>query len=57
MDAFAAGIERVLANRERLRTSCLARREAMSVERAVDRLSTVYDDVRAASADRVRDGR
>jgi glycosyltransferase involved in cell wall biosynthesis len=46
MDAFAAGIERALAERDRLRAACLERREETSVEHAVDRLASVYDTVR-----------
>ncbi|MFD1512093.1 glycosyltransferase [Halomarina rubra] len=45
MDAFADGIERALDERDRLHENCLARRDEMSVEHAVDRLETVYADV------------
>jgi 1,2-diacylglycerol 3-alpha-glucosyltransferase len=41
--AFAAAIERVLDERERLGDRCLARREQTSVDRAVDRLHEVYE--------------
>ena len=51
LDAFAAGIERALDDRERLRESCLAGRDEMSVEHAVDRLETVYAEVLDADAD------
>jgi glycosyltransferase involved in cell wall biosynthesis len=43
--AFAASIERALANRKELRRGCLAAREEISVEHAIDRLATVYDGV------------
>ncbi|GAB7093147.1 glycosyltransferase [Halolamina litorea] len=43
---FAAAIERTLGERERLRENCLTRREAISVEGAVDRLSEIYAAVR-----------
>jgi glycosyltransferase involved in cell wall biosynthesis len=42
VDGFRDGLERALAERERLRESCLARREAMSAEKAVDDLAAVY---------------
>lgn len=42
---FRAKIERVLAEREALRESCLARRDGLSVEHAVDRLAEVYDSL------------
>ncbi|MFC5970330.1 glycosyltransferase [Halomarina salina] len=45
MDAFADGIERALDDRDRLHDACLARRDEMSVEHAVDRLETVYTEV------------
>ncbi|WP_276272162.1 glycosyltransferase [Haloarcula litorea] len=45
VDAFRNAIERTLAERERLRENCLARRERVSVERAVDRLRDVYEQV------------
>jgi glycosyltransferase involved in cell wall biosynthesis len=44
-DAFRARIRRALDERESLRESCLERREAISVEHAVDELASVYDDV------------
>ncbi|EFW90217.1 glycosyltransferase [Haladaptatus paucihalophilus DX253] len=40
-----ASIRRTLAERERLRESCLARRDEISVERAVEKLERVYDRV------------
>jgi glycosyltransferase involved in cell wall biosynthesis len=46
--AFRDVIARTLDERERLREECLARREAMSVARSVDRLADVYDDVLGA---------
>jgi glycosyltransferase involved in cell wall biosynthesis len=42
IEAFRAGIERVLADDGGLRARCLDRREEMSVEHAVDRLADVY---------------
>ncbi|ESP89189.1 glycosyltransferase [Candidatus Halobonum tyrrellensis] len=41
--AFAAAIDRTLAERETLSANCLDRREDTSVEHAVDRLAEVYD--------------
>ena len=49
--AFRDVIARTLDERERLREECLARREAMSVARSVDRLADVYDDVLGARVD------
>ncbi|MFB6205282.1 MAG: glycosyltransferase [Haloglomus sp.] len=46
--AFRAAIQRALADRESLSQNCLDRRDAVSVEHAVDRLETVY----RAAADR-----
>lgn len=46
IDDFVSAIERTLDERERLRENCLARREEMSVDHAVDLLSEVYDRVR-----------
>jgi glycosyltransferase involved in cell wall biosynthesis len=43
--AFRDAIRRTLAERGSLRENCLDRRDDLSVERAVDRLSDVYDDV------------
>jgi len=40
--AFRNVIRRTLAERERLREACLARRESISVEHSVDRLAEVY---------------
>lgn len=45
IDGFAATIRRTLAERERLRENCLARRDAISVDHAVDELAAVYDRV------------
>ncbi|MDS0279941.1 glycosyltransferase family 4 protein [Halomicroarcula sp. S1AR25-4] len=45
VDRFRQAIERTLDERERLRETCLARRDAVSVDHAVDRLATVYDSV------------
>ena len=44
--AFRAAIGRALDERERLRETCLDRREDISVERAVSKLRDVYDRVR-----------
>jgi glycosyltransferase involved in cell wall biosynthesis len=46
IDGFAATIRRTLAERGRLRENCLARRDAISVDHAVDELAAVYDRVR-----------
>ncbi|MFW5911805.1 MAG: glycosyltransferase [Halolamina sp.] len=46
VDDFAAAIERTLADRERLSENCLDRRDAISVEHAVDRLCEIYAGVR-----------
>ncbi|MFC7137239.1 glycosyltransferase [Halobaculum litoreum] len=40
--AFAAAIDRTLADRDALSAACLDRRDATSVEHAVDRLAEVY---------------
>jgi glycosyltransferase involved in cell wall biosynthesis len=45
-DAFEAALRRALAERDRLREVCLARREVVSVERAIDELEAVYEEVR-----------
>jgi len=45
MDGFQRAIERVLDDHERLERSCLDRREAVSVEHAVDKLADIYDSV------------
>ncbi len=45
VDDFADSIERTLAERGRLRESCLARRDDISVDRAVDELERVYERV------------
>jgi len=45
-DGFASVIERTIADREGLREQCLDRREAMSVEHAVDQLTDVYEMLR-----------
>ncbi|MBX0294604.1 glycosyltransferase family 4 protein [Haloarcula nitratireducens] len=42
---FREAIERALDERDRLRENCLARRESVSVEHAVDRLGSVYERV------------
>ena len=42
MAAFRAGIERALGEYDRLRENCLARRDVVSVENAVDRLADEY---------------
>lgn len=42
--AFRTAIRRTLADRESLSETCLARRDAISVEHAVDRLAAVYTD-------------
>jgi len=44
---FREAIERTLDERDRLRETCLARRESISVEQAVDELADVYDRVAA----------
>jgi glycosyltransferase involved in cell wall biosynthesis len=46
IEGFRASICRTLAAREELRETCLDRREATSVERAVERLRSVYESVR-----------
>jgi glycosyltransferase involved in cell wall biosynthesis len=45
IDGFRDGIVRALDERDRLRETCLERREEMSVENAVDRLSEIYASV------------
>ncbi|MGB9963642.1 glycosyltransferase [Halobacterium hubeiense] len=45
VDGFRAAIERTLAERERLSENCLARRDAISVERAIDELEELYRDL------------
>ncbi|MBP1987422.1 glycosyltransferase [Halolamina salifodinae] len=47
VDAFAGAIARTLDDRERLSANCLDKREAISVEHAVDLLAEIYADVRA----------
>ena len=42
-EALAAAIERTFTERDRLGETCLARRDSLSVEHAVDRLERVYD--------------
>jgi len=44
--ALREAIRRTLAERERLRENCLARRDALSVEGALDELEAVYESVR-----------
>ncbi|WP_132061372.1 glycosyltransferase family 4 protein [Halorussus amylolyticus] len=46
IDDFRAAIRRTLAERDELREACLARRDEVSVERAVERLADVYRRVR-----------
>jgi glycosyltransferase involved in cell wall biosynthesis len=46
VEDFRAAIERTLAEREELQETCLARREASSVEHAVEKLQDVYDSIR-----------
>jgi glycosyltransferase involved in cell wall biosynthesis len=53
IDGFRDGIRRALDEYDSLRENCLARREPISVERAVDDLTTVYDRVRQATPRRV----
>jgi 1,2-diacylglycerol 3-alpha-glucosyltransferase len=43
-EAFRDAIRRTLEARDRLSEICLARRDAISVEHAVDKLETVYRD-------------
>ena len=45
IEAFRSALERAIAERASFRESCLARREAMSAEHAVDTLETVYEGV------------
>jgi 1,2-diacylglycerol 3-alpha-glucosyltransferase len=42
-EAFAAAIERALAERETLREACLDRRDSISVDRSMEKLSSLYD--------------
>jgi len=42
-DAFRAAVERALAEKESLGEQCLRRRDAMSVEHAIERIAAVYD--------------
>jgi glycosyltransferase involved in cell wall biosynthesis len=44
--AFRDVIRRTYSERERLRETCLDRRESMSVERSVDELATLYESLR-----------
>ena len=46
VDGFVAAIRRTLAEHERLRANCLNRRDAISVDHAVDELAAVYERVR-----------
>ncbi|MCD2202248.1 glycosyltransferase [Halobacterium sp. KA-6] len=46
IDGFREAIERTLDERERLAQNCLARREAISVERAIDDLEELYGELR-----------
>jgi glycosyltransferase involved in cell wall biosynthesis len=52
VEGFRDGIRRALADCDRLGENCLARRDSISVERAVDDLATVYDRVRRAPVTR-----
>jgi glycosyltransferase involved in cell wall biosynthesis len=45
VSGFRDGIDRVIRDGQGLRERCLERREAMSVEHAVDELAAVYDEV------------
>jgi glycosyltransferase involved in cell wall biosynthesis len=45
IDGFRAGIRRAIEEYEDLHARCLAQREDISVEHAVDTLETVYDDI------------
>ncbi|WP_324757324.1 glycosyltransferase family 4 protein [Haloarcula sp. GH36] len=45
IDGFRRAIERTLAESARLRENCLARRETVSVDHAIDRLASVYEGV------------
>jgi len=45
MDGFQRAIGRVIDDRDELRERCLARREQVSVEHAVDELGAVYEQV------------
>ena len=45
VSAFRDVIQRTLDQRDRLRATCLDRRESISVERSVDRLAEVYERV------------
>jgi glycosyltransferase involved in cell wall biosynthesis len=53
IDGFRDGIQRALDGRDRLEENCLARRQPISVERAVDDLAAVYDRVQRSTAVRV----
>ncbi|WP_435349071.1 glycosyltransferase [Haloarchaeobius sp. HRN-SO-5] len=45
VDGFRASIERALEERDRLSENCLDRRDRVSIDHAIDRLESVYDDV------------
>ena len=45
IDGFQRAIERVLSEHERLSENCLANRDRVSVDRAIDRLEAAYDRV------------
>ena len=47
IETFRSDIQRALDNRETLRETCLDRREQLSVEHSVDRLTEIYDSVLA----------
>ncbi|WP_267639271.1 glycosyltransferase [Haloarchaeobius amylolyticus] len=42
---FREGIQQALADHERLSENCLARRDRVSIDNAVDRLASLYDNV------------
>ena len=46
VEAFRAAIRRALDDRERLRSTCLDRRQRISVDHAIDELATIYEQVR-----------
>lgn len=45
VESFRESIRRTLADRDALADACLARRDAISVDHAIDRLGDVYDDL------------
>ncbi|MFT4880331.1 MAG: 1,2-diacylglycerol 3-alpha-glucosyltransferase [Salinirussus sp.] len=48
-EALAAAIDRTFVERDRLSEACLARRDSLSVDHAVDRLAEVYERLRVLS--------